>query len=325
MLNVNAPLFKPSAPSASPNIVTAAGNNNKTKPSTLDIRDEDGNVLDLSQFKVIESTTTTTTASSNPSDSGDSLADQGSGGDNNNNMAGNEVMYLPSSWAILSSYSSSEEQHEAVSGHSSDDSAFSGNSNSCGPPDSTKVYEKTELLHLRPQASDAAVKRSNQANLVEIIKQYSSNSKTHSTSNNNTSLTLGANTSAKKTSSTPLPSAPSKDVASSNSANLSQDLLALLETGLLSDMTVVVGGEELPVHRAILCARAKYFLQVHNNESLEGCKDGPIKIEDVKLEVFQALLRFLYTGTVPVPQMEAYAEELLVAASKVGVTDFFFT
>lgn len=311
-LNFNAPMFNPPQPAPFPLIYapmpnlgpnypspmpfqplhqpTPWGRNvpvANTKPSTLDIRDENGNVIDLSSFKSNDSPT-----SSSKQDGGESSVGQDNGGDNKKNAY--KVNQTLSPWANPFSYPPVEYSY----------SSFNP-ANSNGP-----ILPITDFIIL--QASDDALKGSNQANLVNITKQNGSSDK-----NVKDTLTLGAKT-AKTSPDLPLiPLLPLAFKEPSNN-NLSADLLTLLKTGQLSDMTVAIGGKKLQVHRAILCVRSKYFLHYYSNSSDDYFKRNPIIFEDIKLEVFQALLHFLYTGTVP-PQIESFAEELLVAANKVSV------
>lgn len=77
----------------------------------------------------------------------------------------------------------------------------------------------------------------------------------------------------------------------------------------------VDGGTELAAHKAILSAHSPVFSAMFNCEMSEQ-KEGKVSIPDMKVEVAQGLLRFLYTGEVA--NLDEYAEELLMAADKVS-------
>ncbi|KAJ3690513.1 hypothetical protein LUZ61_019677 [Rhynchospora tenuis] len=80
--------------------------------------------------------------------------------------------------------------------------------------------------------------------------------------------------------------------------NLAEELLALLKTQEMTDVTFEVEGENISAHRLILSSRSPVF-----NEELFGpmvetdCKC--IKIDDMKPLVFRGMLHFIYTDCLP--------------------------
>ena len=68
-------------------------------------------------------------------------------------------------------------------------------------------------------------------------------------------------------------------------------------------------------HKAILAARSQFFEAMLQHDTKEA-QESMIEIPDVKLEVCESFLRYLYTGKFW-PDTEEYAEELLILADKV--------
>ncbi len=94
-------------------------------------------------------------------------------------------------------------------------------------------------------------------------------------------------------------------------------LIALLESLFdkmpFSDVNFRVGGRELSAHKSILVTRSKYFAAMFQHPTKEQSTDQ-IKIEDIEPQVFQELLRFIYTGRVPLDKLETMAVGLFIAA-----------
>ena len=81
----------------------------------------------------------------------------------------------------------------------------------------------------------------------------------------------------------------------------------LLEDGDLADVEFVVEGERFPAYRGVLAAQSEYFRGLFKS----GMQDGGTKevcYEDVSASAFRVLLRFLYTGELPVWGGEARGE-----------------
>lgn len=76
---------------------------------------------------------------------------------------------------------------------------------------------------------------------------------------------------------------------------------SLLETGLYSDLKIVINNEELQAHKCILTARSEKFnvmlLSESTSEMIER-QENAIKItnKDVSTDTFRQLLKWLYTG-----------------------------
>ena len=82
-----------------------------------------------------------------------------------------------------------------------------------------------------------------------------------------------------------------------------------------SDVVLRVGGKVFQAHKNILTARSSVFgaMFQHDDMKEEG-KPNKVDIEDVKVEVFEVMLRFIYTGKVSSNELTI---DLLVAADKV--------
>lgn len=78
---------------------------------------------------------------------------------------------------------------------------------------------------------------------------------------------------------------------------LSSNLKALYGSINSSDMTVIIGEEKYPVHKAILAARSDVFLAMFQHD-MEEVKSGIIKVSDCDPTSFKDFLLYLYTGKV---------------------------
>jgi speckle-type POZ protein len=89
----------------------------------------------------------------------------------------------------------------------------------------------------------------------------------------------------------------------------------LLNNGPFSDTVLVVDGREFNAHKAILAARSPVFNAMFEHEMKESRK-GRVEISDIDPDVFNEMLKFVYTGNTP--QIQGMAEDLLAAADKVS-------
>ncbi|CAG0903283.1 unnamed protein product [Cyprideis torosa] len=71
----------------------------------------------------------------------------------------------------------------------------------------------------------------------------------------------------------------------------------LFTSGVHSDVTLVVEDRKFPAHKSILAAQSPVFASMFEEAMLEK-QIGEVKILDVRAEVMQELLRFMYTGDV---------------------------
>ncbi|XP_048536621.1 BTB/POZ and MATH domain-containing protein 1-like [Triticum urartu] len=102
--------------------------------------------------------------------------------------------------------------------------------------------------------------------------------------------------------------------------DLRGDLGKLLETEKGADVVFDVGGETVAAHRCVLAARSSVFAAELFGPMKEGkADDGIVRVEDMEVEVFKAMLHFAYTGSLPEMRKEeedVTCQHLLVAADR---------
>jgi speckle-type POZ protein len=96
---------------------------------------------------------------------------------------------------------------------------------------------------------------------------------------------------------------------------LSTQLEELFKSMPLSDVNFKVHDREFPAHKLILAARSEVFASMFQHPTKENLTNQ-IKIEDIEPDVFQELLRFIYTGRVSTATMKTMAASLFIAADK---------
>ncbi|XP_037451786.1 BTB/POZ and MATH domain-containing protein 1-like [Triticum dicoccoides] len=106
--------------------------------------------------------------------------------------------------------------------------------------------------------------------------------------------------------------------------NVCQNLGKLFETKMGTDVVFEVGGETIPAHRCVLAACSPVFAAELFGQMKEGnaAAAGVVRVEDLEMEVFKALLRFAYTGSLSLQGMEndhVTCQKLLVAADRYGM------
>ncbi|XP_014673491.1 PREDICTED: protein roadkill-like isoform X3 [Priapulus caudatus] len=93
-----------------------------------------------------------------------------------------------------------------------------------------------------------------------------------------------------------------------SACNLSTDLERMFERQSFSDVTLCVGGRDLPAHKAILSARSPVFFEKLRNDQeshLDIAMDIPVLLE---------IIHFIYTGNAN--NVARMAEKLIAAAEK---------
>lgn len=103
--------------------------------------------------------------------------------------------------------------------------------------------------------------------------------------------------------------------------NLADELLTLLEDEKFSDITIVVGENEIRAHKNILAARSSVFASLLMDNDTVSNNDNSnyvIEITDVKPKIFRKLLQYIYTDKIDGID-GTIAKELLVAAIKYDV------
>ncbi|CAL5054287.1 unnamed protein product [Urochloa decumbens] len=112
-------------------------------------------------------------------------------------------------------------------------------------------------------------------------------------------------------------------VASVPSSDLHLQLGELLRSQKGSDITFVVAGEPVPAHRSVLAARSPVFMAGLFGDMREKAS-AIVEINDMEVEVFKAVLHFVYTDTVPEMEQKGeqatlMAQHLLEAADRYGL------
>ena len=113
----------------------------------------------------------------------------------------------------------------------------------------------------------------------------------------------------------PVVSADPSGVAINCLDELSNELEGLFDGMPLSDVNFNIRGHQFPAHKLILSTRSKYFEAMFKHP-MEEQSTNQIEIEDIKPEVFQELLRFIYTGRVSTATLDTMAAGLFIAADK---------
>ncbi|XP_030534639.1 BTB/POZ and MATH domain-containing protein 3-like [Rhodamnia argentea] len=81
-------------------------------------------------------------------------------------------------------------------------------------------------------------------------------------------------------------------------SDMGQDLKALLESGLGTDIEIVVGDETFKAHKLILAARSQVF-KAQFFGPIGDLNIEKLVVEDVDPFIFQAMLEFMYTDEFP--------------------------
>uniref|UniRef100_A0A0D9XJW0 BTB domain-containing protein n=1 Tax=Leersia perrieri TaxID=77586 RepID=A0A0D9XJW0_9ORYZ len=84
-----------------------------------------------------------------------------------------------------------------------------------------------------------------------------------------------------------------------------------------ADIVFKVGSETFAAHRCMLAAQSPVFSAELFGSMKESDREGVVIINDIDAQVFKALLRFMYTDSLPEMEEEAImCEHLLVAADR---------
>jgi hypothetical protein len=100
---------------------------------------------------------------------------------------------------------------------------------------------------------------------------------------------------------------------------LASQFWALFQQSLLTDYTLVCGGEEVRVHRAVLAARSEYWRALLTTDMKEAA-GATAEVNAVSKDTLHLLLEFVYTGRVQTRLEPGQMERLLEAADFYGVS-----
>ena len=93
----------------------------------------------------------------------------------------------------------------------------------------------------------------------------------------------------------------------------------MFESAEFADVKFLVQDEEIPAHKNVLASRSVYFKNMFQAGMQESVSNS-VKITDVSLTTFKAVLRFLY-GETPKEKQFLPLAELIVAADKYGLDE----
>ncbi|KAM3300160.1 hypothetical protein ACQJBY_041275 [Aegilops geniculata] len=82
-------------------------------------------------------------------------------------------------------------------------------------------------------------------------------------------------------------------------SNICEHLNHLFVTKVGADVMFKVGDKEFAAHRCVLAARSVVFMAELFGPMMEGTTTGVIQIQDMEPNVFDALLRFIHTDSMP--------------------------
>lgn len=96
---------------------------------------------------------------------------------------------------------------------------------------------------------------------------------------------------------------------------LSKDFEKLFGNMKYSDVTLIVGNHNFQAHKSILATRSPVFAPMFEHPLKENLSDV-VKITDIEPDVFQEVLRYIYSGLIPKERMDEKAVEILAVADK---------
>jgi len=93
------------------------------------------------------------------------------------------------------------------------------------------------------------------------------------------------------------------------------DLLAFIKDDNTKDFKIIIEGQEFPVHKFLLAARSPTLAEIlKNNPEVEN-----LNLVDISVEIFEIILKFLYTDELPVVDGMNFFH-LFAAAGKLKIT-----
>jgi speckle-type POZ protein len=106
----------------------------------------------------------------------------------------------------------------------------------------------------------------------------------------------------------------------SNQDLILHQLEEMFEKMPLSDVTFNIGGRKIAAHKNILAMRSPVLAAMFHHPTKE-VQSRNVKVEDIDPDVFQEVLRFIYTGKTQPTAMNKMASGLLAAADKYRLAD----
>ena len=91
---------------------------------------------------------------------------------------------------------------------------------------------------------------------------------------------------------------------------------SLLDNQIMVDVKFIIKDKEMAAHAAILASASPVMAAMFEPGKFKEGQSRTVEITDIEPEVFQQLLRYVYTGNAPLMQKDSVAEQLLIAANK---------
>jgi len=110
--------------------------------------------------------------------------------------------------------------------------------------------------------------------------------------------------------------------ATDHSSRLVSGLDALRTAGTLCDYTIIAGGLEMHVHRAVLVACSDYFRAMLTGDMRES-RESSVTLQGITSFGLQAVVEFIYSGSLKVSLDNV--EEILAAVSHLQVSQSYFS
>lgn len=96
---------------------------------------------------------------------------------------------------------------------------------------------------------------------------------------------------------------------------LTNDLETLFSDMKFTDVSIIVRDRQFEAHKSMLSARSPVFAAMFEHPTKEKISNQ-IVVHNIEADVFQEVLRYIYTGRIPSSRMEEVAAELFYAADK---------
>jgi BTB/POZ domain len=91
---------------------------------------------------------------------------------------------------------------------------------------------------------------------------------------------------------------------------------SLLDNQIMADVKFIIKDKETAAHAAILASASPVMAAMFEPGKFKEGQSRTVEITDIEPEVFQQMLRYVYTGNAPLMQEDSIAEHLLIAANK---------
>eukprot|EP01102_Stenamoeba_stenopodia_P012851 TRINITY_DN4092_c0_g2_i4.p1 TRINITY_DN4092_c0_g2~~TRINITY_DN4092_c0_g2_i4.p1 ORF type:complete len:456 (-),score=100.84 TRINITY_DN4092_c0_g2_i4:62-1225(-) len=104
-----------------------------------------------------------------------------------------------------------------------------------------------------------------------------------------------------------------------NPSTFGQNTSVAFNMKQFSDIQLVVQGVTCYCHKAIICSRSEYFRALCLGDLMESKQTTINEPDDVQLEPFMAMMKYLYTLDVDIDEVKDYIIELLILSRRYAV------